>query len=306
MTEMNQINQMRGSRRSVLDEVFALVSNRLRFKILQAVLAVHILVVACPFVWNLFSRIFNPPPKKLINVRLITQLPDAPSEFSSSAKGGAPPPPRVIPTRPQPRVRPQPIKPPPIKPVKAPTIKPVKRQTPIKKQPVVKPKTKPQPPSPPRPQPKLQPPSPPSRPQPKLQPITDSQWQEMNRPKTPPENRNVSRTEPQGKPGDNQEGEKFRLGYGEYVGKYLKDEWVEPSIHQLGGHRLEVEVKIWFSPSGVITRWQLLKSSGVTAVDISVINLFREVRELPQPPPKGLSDLTLILEASPEKNNTED
>ena len=295
MTEMNQINQMRGSRRSVLDEVFALVSNRLRFKILQALLAVHILVVACPFVWNLFSRIFNPPPKKLINVRLITQLPDAPSEFSSSAKGGAPPPPRVIPTRPQPRVRPQPIKPPPIKPVKAPTIKPVKRQTPIKKQPVVKPKTKPQPPSPPRPQPKLQPPSPPSRPQPKLQPITDSQWQEMNRPKTPPENRNVSRTEPQGKPGDNQEGEKFRLDYIQFIGKYLKEEWNTKNILPRGVDKTEVKVRIWLSPTGAITQWQLLKSSGFTAVDISVINLFREVRELPQPPPKGLSDITFSM-----------
>ncbi|MDD2404416.1 MAG: energy transducer TonB, partial [Victivallaceae bacterium] len=137
----------------------------------------------------------------------------------------------------------------------------------------------------------------------KLQPITDSQWQEMNRPKTPPENRNVSRTGPQGKPGDNQEGEKFRLGYGEYVGKYLEDKWDPPSILQLGGHMPEVEVRIWLSTTGAITKWQLLKSSGFTVVDNSVIRLFRDIRKLPHPPPKGLSDLTLILVVKPKDNN---
>lgn len=305
---MIKINQTESQKQPILDKISGQVSNRLRFKILQAALAVHILVISCPFVWNLFDRILNPPKKKIINVRLVTQLPAAPSETSSSAKGGAPTPPAIIPNMPKvsPRPRPKPIKPPPIKPVSPPQIQPkvqpkappkIQPPTPPKVQPKVQPKSAPK--AKPKPQPKTPPkPTPPAEPEKTFIPITEDPRAVSNQAETTQVPQVVSNQAriPQGPPGDDQEGEKFQLDYTQFVGQYLKANWEPPSVLQLGGDTPEVTVRIWLSPAGNITQWQLIKSSGNTLVDNSVKNLFFKIRKLPHPPPKGVTDLTLLME----------
>lgn len=298
---MIKINQVESEKQPMLDQVSGQVSNRLRFKILQTALTIHILVISCPFVWNLFDKIFNPPKKKIINVRLVTQLPAAPSETSSSAKGGAPAPPAIIPNMPKvsPRPRPKPIKPPPIKPVQPPKVQP---QTPPKVPPKIQPKVQPkvQPKPRPKTKPKVQPKA--KEPEKTFIPITEDPLAASNQAQATQAPQVVSSQAhvPQGPPGDNLEGEKFQLDYIQFVGQYLKSNWEPPSILQLGGNTPEVTVRIWLSPAGNITQWQLIKSSGNTLVDNSVKNLFFKIRKLPHPPPKGVNDLTLVMEIKKE------
>lgn len=100
---------------------------------------------------------------------------------------------------------------------------------------------------------------------------------------------------PIGPPGDNNPGDKFALDYSQFVGNYLKQHWEPPSRLQLGGREPEVTVTLYLAPSGQITSWKIVKSSGVTIMDNSVERLLRYVRKIPQPPPKGLNEITLIM-----------
>lgn len=301
-----KIKPIKSEKKSILDVVSGQVSNRLGFKILQTALAVHILIITCPFVWNLFDKMFNPPTKKIINVRLITQLPSAPSETSSSAKGGAPSPPAIIPVMPKvaPRPQPKPLKPPPIKRVTPPKIQP-KPQPKAPAPPKIQPKPAPKKPTP-RPQKPVRRPTPtptpkpqPKKPEKTFEPISVDPRAVENQARILEEQRRVASSQvsvPQGPPGDNLEGEKFQLDYTQFVGQYLKANWEPPSVLQLGGRTPEVTVRIWLSSSGHITQWQLLKSSGNTLVDNSVKNLFSRIRKIPHQPPKGACVLTLLME----------
>lgn len=287
-----------------LSRTEGMVSNRTRFKIFQAVAAVNILIVAGPFIGQFLWNMIKPPPKRIMNVRMITQLPDQVSDHASSAMGGAPTPPTVTPVRRQ-QTTPAPPSPPPIKPVtfKPPPVAPV--------QPVITPK---QPPVrvPPRKtarnKPKKQTQKPKPQPQQPKQPdktftqISDQDWQNMSRssnstPSTS-QNREGAPSMPPGPPGDNIQGDKFMLDYSQFVAHYLKENWDTPSRIQLGGREPEVTIRLSFAPSGQIVSWQMVKPSGIAIMDTSVEKLMRFVKRIPKPPPQGLSELTLILAIS--------
>lgn len=137
--------------------------------------------------------------------------------------------------------------------------------------------------------------------------MSQQDWQNMNR---PPATANAntssvaapggsrSSTGPEGPPGDGLPGDKFALDYSQFVAQYLKENWDTPSRIQLGGREPEVTIRIRFAPSGQIVAWEMLKPSGIAIMDTSVEKLMRFVKRIPQPPPKNLSELTLILAIS--------
>ncbi len=314
-----------------------MVSNRTRFKIYQAVTAIHVVVVAVPFIFQAVARMTAPPPKRIINIRLIEQNAEAPSDRNEHHVGGSAPvsvpdepnrpdppsqtppaplvPPKVVApviTIPPPVVikQPQVVKSPP-KIVKSPPVAP--RQPTVLKAPpvIVKSPVKPKDPVKPKE---------PSKPERDFKPISSNDWQDMNKPKKtdpqpttqPPQQTSSSTSSstttttsskgggskkpgPVGDPGDNIAGQKLALDYSQWVGQFLKEQWEPPSRLQLGGREPEVTVTLYLAPSGQIISWKMVKPSGVSIMDNSVERLLRYVRKIPYPPPKGLSEITLIM-----------
>ncbi len=302
----------------ILSQTVGMVTNRTRFKIFQAVLAVHVLVVAGPFAIQSIYGIFRPPPKTIMTVRLMPPSDEVAAVAQLKRGGGSgsdvPAPPAVIQAPPsQPSVKPvTAFRPPPVKPaprqVDAPKPPPVR---------VAQNKTQPKPPKKkPDPKPPVQQQTVAAKPDNrKFDPISPQDWQNMNQPQQTStsnsqvvNNQSNTRTgtgggstggsgppSPTGEIGDGGTADKTRLDYSQYVAQFLKQNWDTPSRIQLGGREPEVKLKMYFAPSGQITSWKIVESSGIAIMDNSVEKLMRYVRKIPQPPPPGITELTLIM-----------
>ncbi len=304
----------------ILSQSVGMVTNRTRFKIFQAVLAIHVLVVAGPFAVQSIYGIFRPPPKTIMTVRLMPPSDEVglKPELGKGSGSDIPAPPTVIQAPPSPpsvkpvvTVRPPPVKPTPRQ-VDAPKPPPVRVAQNTAPKPVITPK----PPKPKPPTPKPPAPKPDNR---TFDPISPQDWQNMNQPQQANTNTNTSNSQvadnqpnarsgtgrgatggsgppdPSGLIGDGGTAEKTKLDYSQYVAQFLKRNWDTPSRVQLGGREPEVKLKMYFAPSGQITSWKILESSGIAIMDNSVEKLMRYVRKIPQPPPPGVTELTLIM-----------
>jgi protein TonB len=88
-----------------------------------------------------------------------------------------------------------------------------------------------------------------------------------------------------------------QMKYFERVSAFLYDKWNQPSKAQLGGRTPAVTLRVSVSRSGHIKSAEISAHSGITAMDASVKQLLRIIRNLPAPP-DGAMEFDIIMEVT--------
>lgn len=201
--------------------------------------------------------------------------PANPDPPTGSMDSGEPEPEPEIEPEPQPQPQPQPQP----KPTPQPKPKPVinrnlPRYTPVKVKPIAQAQVKPR-----------------SRPLPRTKPRTDNN---RNRNRNANSNRQNERRGSNNQPGHNAPGgQRGSSGYDKIVSAQIHRMWVTPDRQRLGGREPEVTLKIVIAPNGRVTSKQIIRSSGVLAMDQSIRELLNALQFV-KPPPDGRSH-TLVF-----------
>ncbi len=88
--------------------------------------------------------------------------------------------------------------------------------------------------------------------------------------------------------------ESMKVSYAQRVGAYLRPRWDQPSRYDVGGRHPEVTIRLRVSAYGVVTSSEILRASGVSAMDRSVQKLLYSLRRVPAPP-SGVDHIDLIM-----------
>ncbi|QSH40414.1 TonB C-terminal domain-containing protein [Lentisphaerota bacterium ZTH] len=83
--------------------------------------------------------------------------------------------------------------------------------------------------------------------------------------------------------------------YENKVGSYLYNVWETPDKSQLGNRQPEVEIELYVTATGKVSRSRITRYSGINPMDLSVKKLLAKLDYVPAPP-KGATTLKLILE----------
>ncbi|MCP3966503.1 MAG: TonB C-terminal domain-containing protein [Lentisphaerae bacterium] len=253
-----------------------LVSRTTRRYIFRGVVIAHVAVIILPFLFlAVYEWLFKPKKPKIMQVTLYSPPPAAP----------APPAPQYQPPAP----------------------KKAAKKIPVKKKPKPKPKTKPKPKVTKR-KPKVTKPK-----------VTKKRWKKARKIKISREVVKVNRKTVKVKPQKRfipltPEQLKNRIytnmprirttstsstavvqAYENKVGSYLYNVWETPDKSQLGNRQPEVEIELYVTSTGKVSRARIIRYSGVNPMDLSVKKLLANLDYVPAPP-RGATTLKLILE----------
>lgn len=86
-----------------------------------------------------------------------------------------------------------------------------------------------------------------------------------------------------------------KIQYAQVLGAFLKPLWNEPGKTELGGRRPEVMIRLNIAANGAVMGAQVIKRSGIEAMDNSVTMMLNSLRKVPTPP-DGATTIDIILE----------